>query len=453
MYKEELSMRFELNDLIKIVDNMYDGFLLSSIEGRIIYANKAVEDISGISLDKIVGKTPSEMVDDGLILEQSTYVGAKEPITMIHKLKTGREIFITSKPIYDEENRIICFVANYRNLSSLQSIKKSHQKFIEKSKMNQSLTEINHENWIGESKETIELKDKVAKIAKTEAIVLITGDSGVGKEIVANNLHKLSFRSKNPYVQINCAAIPAELMEAELFGYEKGAFTGADSQKKGLFEAANGGTVLLDEIGEMPLSLQAKLLRAIQTNKITRVGSTKEIKLDVRFIAATNKDLRAEVEKGNFREDLFYRLNVIPLYVQPLNKRKEDIIPLARFFLDKFNQKYKMNKILSPETLQVLYDYYWPGNVRQLENIIERLVIMTEQTIISPFDLPDDFNVEDNIQIDSIRPLSIVREQAESRMIQLALKKYGSIRKAAKHLKVNHSTIVRKIKKYNINRD
>jgi len=451
IFKDELSLRIKLSDLIEVLDDMYDGFLLSTIEGRVFYANKAVEEISGITLNHIVNKTPNEMEKAGHIIEQTTFVGAEKSITMIHKLQTGREIFITSKPIYDNNGVIICFVANYRNLSSLEAAKKYHEISIERQVRTDRVTDINHENWIGDSPETVNLKTKVAKVAKTEAIVLILGESGVGKEVVANNLHKLSNRNNGPYVQINCAAIPEDLIEAELFGYKRGAFTGAVSDKKGLLESADGGTILLDEIGEMPLILQAKLLRTIQTQTITRVGGTNKIKLDIRFIAATNRNLRDEVEKGNFREDLFYRLNVIPIHIQPLNKRKEDIIPLIMFFLDKFNKKYKTFKSFSPEALQVLFDYYWPGNVRQLENVVERLVIMTEKNVISPLDLPSDFEIKTHVKIDNIKPLKTVREEAESRMIQIALNKYGTIRQAAKHLKVSHSTIVRKVKEYQIN--
>src|SRR5699024_8210625 len=234
---------------------MYDGFLLSTIEGRVFYANKAVEEISGITLNHIVNKTPNEMEKAGHIIEQTTFVGAEKSITMIHKLQTGREIFITSKPIYDNNGVIICFVANYRNLSSLEAAKKYHEISIERQVRTDRVTDINHENWIGDSPETVNLKTKVAKVAKTEAIVLILGESGVGKEVVANNLHKLSNRNNGPYVQINCAAIPEDLIEAELFGYKRGAFTGAVSDKKGLLESADGGTILLDEIGEMPLIL------------------------------------------------------------------------------------------------------------------------------------------------------------------------------------------------------
>lgn len=441
MHKDELSLKFELSDLIEILDRMYDGFLLSSLDGRVFYANQAVERISGVSLDKIVGKTPNELENDGLILEQSIFVGTKEPITIVQKLKTGKEIFITSKPVYDKTGRIICFVANYRDLSSLESLVKKHKDVLK-------TPAAANDNWIGESQQTLQIKEKAAKVAKTEAIVLLLGESGVGKEVVANHIHQFSRRKDKPYIQINCGAIPEELMEAELFGYEKGAFTGAHASKKGLLEAANGGTVLLDEIGEMPLPLQVKLLRTLQTNTITRVGGTKKRKLNIRFIAATNKDLKKEVAKGTFREDLYYRLNVVPINIPPLRERKADIVPLAMFFLEKFNKKYQQKKAFSPETLQVFQDYHWPGNVRQLENMVERLIIMSEKAVISPYELPAEFKVKSKQQAEEIKPLKEVKKEAEIRMIQLALKKYGSIRQAAKHLKVDHSTIVRKIQKY-----
>lgn len=443
MHKDELSLKFELSDLIEILDRMYDGFLLSSLDGRVFYANQAVERISGVSLDKIVGKTPNELENDGLILEQSIFVGTKEPITIVQKLKTGKEIFITSKPVYDKTGRIICFVANYRDLSSLESLVKKHKDVLK-------TPAAANDNWIGESQQTLQIKEKAAKVAKTEAIVLLLGESGVGKEVVANHIHQFSRRKDKPYIQINCGAIPEELMEAELFGYEKGAFTGAHASKQGLLEAANGGTVLLDEIGEMPLPLQVKLLRTLQTNTITRVGGTKKRKLNIRFIAATNKDLKKEVAKGTFREDLYYRLNVVPINIPPLRERKADIVPLAMFFLEKFNKKYQQKKAFSPETLQVFQDYHWPGNVRQLENMVERLVIMSEKAVISPYELPAEFKVKSKQQAEEIKPLKEVKKEAEIRMIQLALKKYGSIRQAAKHLKVDHSTIVRKIQKYRI---
>ncbi|NPA48584.1 MAG: sigma-54-dependent Fis family transcriptional regulator [Thermodesulfobacteria bacterium] len=242
---------------------------------------------------------------------------------------------------------------------------------------------------IAQSSYMKEILHLAAKVAKTDATVLILGESGTGKEILANLIYQLSPRKDKPFLKVNCAAIPEGLLESELFGYEKGAFTGADKAKPGLFELAHQGTLFLDEIGDLPLPLQAKLLRVLQDGTIRRVGGLKEMQIDVRIIAATNKDLEEMVKEGSFREDLFWRLNVFTLRIPPLRERKEDILPLAEAFLKKFAQKHgKEIRGFSREALEALFSYHFPGNVRELENIIERAVILAENEIITKEDLP-----------------------------------------------------------------
>ncbi len=241
---------------------------------------------------------------------------------------------------------------------------------------------------IGESPAIRELRSKIDLVASSNSIVLITGESGSGKELVARLIHERSPRRSGPFVEVNCAAIPKELIESELFGHEKGAFTGAVERKKGKFELADGGTLFLDEVGDMSMDAQAKVLRAIETREFQRVGGSKNIKVDVRIIAATNKDLQEEVRKGNFREDLFYRLNVIPLRVPPLRERKEDIPLLVRHFLELIAAEYgKTPKAISEDALKSLSTYDWPGNVRELRNLVERLVIMCQKGVITASDL------------------------------------------------------------------
>lgn len=240
---------------------------------------------------------------------------------------------------------------------------------------------------VGTSDAILNLIETVKKVAQTDTTVLILGESGTGKSLIAKAIHFMSQRKEKPFITINCAAIPETLLEAELFGYEKGAFTGATTSKKGKFELADGGTIFLDEIGDMPLSLQAKLLRVIQDREIERLGGEKVIKVDVRIIAATNRDLKSMVEEGKFREDLYYRLNVVPVYVPPLRERREDIPILIEHFLESFNSKYGKKVRISPEALEVLMDYDWPGNVRELENTVERLVVM-HGGLIKDIDLP-----------------------------------------------------------------
>ncbi|MFC7364148.1 MULTISPECIES: sigma-54 interaction domain-containing protein [Bhargavaea] len=438
---------------LEAIDQSFDGFVLSDLKGRIFYANKAVEEISGVPTTEIVGKTTKDMEEDGIIISQSMKILKKDPLTISQKLRTGIEVFITSKPVYDEDGQFICYVANYHRFSRIDDLYREHhnQVDINYTELQQlRLQMLKTDEWIGASFETKKLKEKVAKVAKTEANILIIGESGVGKEVVSKTIHKVSDRREFPYIQINCGAIPETLMEAELFGHEKGAFTGALSAKPGLLEAADKGTVLLDEIGEIPLHLQVKLLRVIQTREVTRVGGTKPRKLDIRFLAATNRDLKQMVQEGKFREDLYYRLNVIPIKIPPLRDRKKDISVLCRHFLEKYNKKYAVNKELTKAAYRLLTAYAWPGNVRQLENTMEQLVILTEGPEIDDRDLPRELlkNQVEEYFPDEIIPLPELREQTEIRMIRLALDRYKTIREAARHLEVDHSTLVKKIKKY-----
>jgi len=292
------------------------------------------------------------------------------------------------------------------------------------------------------------------KAAKTKATILLTGESGTGKELIAKAIHFESDRSKGPFIAINCAAIPENLLEAELFGYEKGAFTGALISKPGKFELANGGTIFLDEIGDLPLHLQAKLLRVIQDKTFERIGGTKSIKVDIRIIAATNKDLEEMVKDGSFREDLYFRLNVIPIYLPPLRERKEDIPLLIDHFLKKFNEEYGKNINITKEAMEKLVNYSWPGNVRELENTIERLVILAEGNEITLNDLPFYIRQEDDTRITCVKlkeTLPSQLELIEKQAIKEALKasNYNQT-KAAKMLGLTKRQINYKIKKYGL---
>ncbi len=290
-----------------------------------------------------------------------------------------------------------------------------------------------------------------SKVAEVDSTVLITGESGVGKEVLASYIHANSKRSDKPFIKINCGAIPVTLLESEFFGYEKGAFTGASKEgKTGIFELAHNGTLFLDEIGEIPLPLQVKLLRVLQENEFLRVGGTKLIKVNVRIIGATNKDLEQEIKKGNFREDLFYRLNVVPIHIPSLRKRKEDILPLTLFFLKQFNEKYHKNKSISHEVIESFQNYNWAGNIRELQNIIERLVVLADSDHIDIADLPSIFrrhNVSEAITIHKIMPLKQAISFVEKQLITMAKEKYSTTSKIAEVLGVDQSTISRKINK------
>lgn len=318
--------------------------------------------------------------------------------------------------------------------------------------------ETSFSNIVARSPRMLEIFDTIRKIADYKTTVLITGESGSGKELIARAIHFNSPRSNKPFVAINCSAIPENLLESELFGYVRGSFTGANKDKKGLFEEASGGTLFLDEVGDLPPSLQVKLLRAIQEEEIRRVGDTKSIKVDVRLIAATLKNLGEEIKKGTFREDLFYRLNVLPIHLPPLRERKEDIPLLTDTFLKKFNKEMgKKIERLSPEVVQLLNDYSWPGNVRELENTIERAMVMENSYELNPASLPDSIrNVEVNPAIRaaaselSIKKMMVIMEQE---LIKKALDKTNGNRTwAAKLLEISHRALLYKIKRYGLER-
>ncbi len=308
----------------------------------------------------------------------------------------------------------------------------------------------NIDNIVGSSPVIRNLIDIIEKVARTDSTVLLLGESGTGKSLFAKTIHALSERKDKPFITINCAAIPEHLLESELFGYEKGAFTGAYASRKGKFELANGGTVFLDEIGDMPLSLQPKILRVIQDKEIERIGGDKTIKVDVRIIAATNRDLKKLVEEGKFREDLYYRLNVIPIYIPSLRERREDIPLLVEYFLDLYNKKHGKRVKITPEALKVMMDYEWSGNVRELENLMERLVVMKDD-VIRDIDLPP-----------YILTTRITRERAASNMPQYierterekiieALERTGYVKsRAAKILGYTLRQLDYRIKKYGI---
>lgn len=316
---------------------------------------------------------------------------------------------------------------------------------------------------VGRSQEIQAVLSKIRKIAASDSTVLITGESGTGKELIARAIHCFSKRSEGPMITLNCGAIPGELLESELFGHEKGSFTGAHKSRMGRFEMAGGGTIFLDEIGDMNPMLQVKLLRAIQEQTFERVGGEKPISVDIRIISATNKNLKKAVEDGSFREDLFYRLNVIPLHIPPLRERSGDIKILCEHFLDRFSQRMEEPvKKLSDKTLEYLEAYSWPGNVRELENLMERLSVMAENDTIDASDLPENIahtpvgktpalKSGDSFEFDEKEGFNDAVDNFQRHLIINALKKTGWVKaKAAELLKINRTTLVEKIKKLEI---
>lgn len=454
-----------LEDMINILEQSYDGIILSDHQGRVFFANeKAIARLSNMPSGKLIGKTSSDLVKDGVILEE-TKTKTKMPnldqkaILITHKLKTGVEALITSVPVYNgNSDKPFCYIANFREITDLNNLKKELEET--RSKTESYLTELAElrnrllkaDHVIARSIAMRNILEKLIKISTADVNVYLYGESGVGKEVVAKLIHKMSNRKEGPFVQINCGAIPENLLESELFGYEKGAFTGANRLgKPGILEMAQKGTVLLDEIGDLPLSLQVKLLKAIQDREFYRVGGINPVEMDARVICATNKDLEKMVKQGKFREDLFYRINVIPIYIPPLRERREDILPLTYHFMHKFNKKYNQDRTLTGEVCNALEQYDWPGNVRELENIIERLIIMSDDRKIRIENLPGYiYDPLEHHHGGEIKPLKETVAQVEQRIVMEAIKKYGSIRKAARMLGVDHSTLVKKVNRYDL---
>jgi len=315
------------------------------------------------------------------------------------------------------------------------------------------------DNIIGKNQKMLQIFETMKKIADVKSTVLITGESGTGKEIVAKALHFNSLRRDEPFIPVNCGAIPETLLESELFGYVKGAFTGATASRKGLFEEADGGTIFLDEIGELPLLLQVKLLRVLQEGEVRRVGDTRAIRVDVRLVAASIRDLDKETKEGRFRDDLFYRLNVMSIHLPPLRERKDDVSILVDHFLKKYSQKLQKNiERIEPEVMRLLMNYEWPGNVRELENVIERAIVLTETSTLRSEDIPEELALgpaRSRISIPFLgeTDLSIkkVERKVEEELIRRALKRTGGNKtQAAKLLEISHRALLYKIKEYGI---
>lgn len=451
--------------LEEILESFYDGVWIADGKGTILYVNNSWEQIHGTKREEIVGRSVRELPGRiNSISPTLSVLEKKQKVTrMMYYAKVDKYILITSNPIFDKEGNIAYVVNNVRDITELSKLKqhlesKNHLIIMQKKELS-LLHAMQIKDQLGAVMSNPIIQDifnKAVWMGNFDSTVLIQGESGTGKEIIAKAIFLSGDKKDSPFIKVNCGAIPEQLMESEFFGYEKGAFTGANNKgKAGMFELADNGTLFLDEVAEIPLSLQVKLLRVLQEKEIMRIGGTKPIKLNVRVIAATNKELDAMVKKGTFREDLFYRLNVVTFNIPPLRERPEDIPDLVNSFLAKFGDKYGLKKVISHQVIDMFLKYSWPGNIRELENLIENLVILTPDDVITPSDLPAKFYSENafdtqTIDIDEIAPIKDAVSAVEINLIKKALTKYGSARKAAVALKIDQSTLVRKMKKLGV---
>ncbi|WP_156431142.1 sigma-54-dependent Fis family transcriptional regulator [Bacillus sp. FJAT-29814] len=454
-----------------ILNASFDGIIVSEPDGTIVYQNPAIEQLTGLSPKDCIGVNVQKLIDHGIIDQSLTAKVVKEnkPATIVQTYKsTGKKILLSGVPIRDENGEIKKVVSNLRDLTILNGLEKEIEELKAKNeKISEEIEKItlkqeSQNSIIAHNTKMKMVIERAHRISQIESTVLILGESGVGKEGIVNFIYQMSSRRKNSFIQINCAAIPEQLLESELFGYEPGAFTGANNKgKRGLFEIATNGVIFLDEVGDMPLNLQGKLLRVLQENEITRVGGVKPIKIDVRVIAATNRNLEEMVEQGKFRQDLFYRLNIIPIYIPPLRERREDIIPLIYHFLAQIKRKYGVNRTFSQKALENFMNYDWPGNIRELQNMVERIALMISKSTIDLVDITNEIGISINNDHDkkgeisttkdtTIQPLKQQIEEFEMSIINNALSQFRSIRSAAKALCIDQSTLVRKKQKYNL---
>lgn len=458
--RSEIKKEQELNrELDTLINSSYDGMLMVNNKGDIERVNQSYIALLNIAREELLKSNVIELEQNRIIYPSVSKLcfHEKREITIIQHTRDGHKLLTTGSPLLDNDNNVIRVVVNARSLTKLNELKGNTN---EEEKLRQYLdkdggidSEEGPDHIISSSSIMKNILKLSRKVGETDSGVLITGESGVGKEVIARYIHEQS-PERESFIKINCAAIPDSLLESELFGYETGAFSGAKREgKQGLIEKADGGTLFLDEIGEMPANMQAKLLQVIQEHRLTRIGGVNSIAVDFRLITATNRNLKEMVDNKEFREDLYYRLNVVPINIPPLRKRRDDILALIDYYLDALNKKYSKDIKIDKESRELLYQYDWPGNVRELSNLLERLVVTTEEKEIGKTYLQKfiEFEKEDNkkeVLVNNIIPLNDAVGQVEKKLLVMAREEGKTTYQMADMLGVNQSTIVRKLKKY-----
>ena len=438
-----------------ILESATDGIIVTDRQGIIVRVNAAIEKTFGVDRRSLLGYAADEIVSKGIFKEAivKQVLESKKRVTVSSDFKDKMLVY-TGIPICDSHKRLTSVVVNIQDVSALNLLRQSLEQ--EKLKVRQMVVMNIEKNGdlIVNSSKMKQTMEKIRIISDVDSIVLVTGESGTGKEVIVNEIYRRSRRNGKAFVKINCGAIPDSLFESELFGYESGSFTGARHQGKlGFFELADKGTLLLDEVGELSLAAQVKLLRVIQEKEVLRIGAAKPKAVDVRIIAATNRNLWEMVKEGTFRQDLYYRLNVIQINVPPLRERREDIIPLTRFFIEKFNKRYHKRKKLSIDLARVLINMNWYGNTRELENVIETMIVLTPSDLLMPKDLPDKYTNEREaaaVTVAGIIPLQDALRETERQLLANARMRYKTTREIANALKVNQSTVSRKLRELDI---
>jgi len=461
-YKTGNRLEDYLDDLL---DASFDGIVISDAEGNVLKANRAYQKLSDIAREEIVGHNLGDMVRNKVLQGAVVFEVTKTrvPTTRIHTYdRTGKVAMVTGSPVFDDQGTLIYVVANFRDVTQLRKLSetlgRSSDPFghseEESFYLKPDLAELPDYGILVRNEKMKACLQQALRVARFDTPVLILGESGVGKTKLAQIIHQASLRSRKPFISINCGSIPENLLESELFGYEKGAFTGANVQgKPGQFELARGGTLVLEEIGDLSFPLQVKLLQAIDEKRILKIGGKNPLEIDVRLIAVTNRDLKKMVADGQFRNDLYFRLNVIPITVPALRERSDEIPLLVRYFFSKFNGQHSMTKYPDSSLLRVLCQYDYPGNVRELKNLVERLVIMAPEDIVQEEHLGalacDDrhFSAPD---LDEDQSLESFLRESEKRLIARVTREEPTLKQAARKLGISVTTLWRKMEKHGL---
>lgn len=457
-------------ELEGIIASSHDGVIITDGEGNVIKINKSLLRVTDLPEECFLGKKIDSLQEEGHFSYEPIAKRArieKKIITGLQRVNTGKEVMVTSTPVIDEAGKVIRVVTNVKDMSDIIDLQEQLKQSLEvsghlRTEFNKLLEdELRSNELITRNHKMLNIVELIRRVADSNATVMLQGESGVGKEVFAKLVHAWS-KKEGAFLKINCSALPGHLLESEIFGYAKGAFTGANNMgKPGLFELADEGTLFLDEVEDLPLELQGKFLRVLQDGEFIRLGGTNVIKVNVRIIAASNKDLTAMVEENKFRQDLYYRLNVVPVVIPPLRERVEDIPLLAEYFLSQLNEEYNTRKVIAPQLLKSFINHHWPGNVRELKNIIERLVLISSGDVLSENEFMESmYGRTENKHIENskrqfareddedIPPLKQAMEEREKELILRAFKKYKNSRRTGEILGISHTAVLRKLKKY-----
>lgn len=444
----------------ELLNALHDGVYITDGDGKTLKVNQAYERLTGLSSADLIGRLMQELVKEGIISQSASLRVLQEgrPVSVMQSLSKGKKLLVSATPILDAEHRISYVVSTVRDMTELLRMKHERDELQQLKQLRHSTAKLHagqrdnllHSPLMADQEVSGRVFALARQVADSTVKVLLQGETGVGKTLVAQFIHNASGRAGEPFLALNCGALPENLIEAELFGYAPGAFTGAGPKgKRGLLELAHNGTLFLDEIGDLPLPVQVKLLKVIEENRFIPVGGLELKEVDVRIISASHHDLKQLVAEGRFRADLYYRLNVVPITIPALRERSEEIPPLLHYYLDSFNSRYQRQVQWSLAALDLLCEYAWPGNIRELINIVERLVVTNQSGTIEALDLPEEIlDLSRQNTDDSRLPLRKVLENAERAAIRVALQTHKTTRLAAKALGVSQATVVQKMKRW-----